>query len=451
VARTKHNTNLTEQANMSSSETRQQIEDLFAMGFIQESEYRLRLAAIGVNSASSSSASAPRQVATSRERLIASFDSFANANSLVNCGARTPFLRLKDASDSDVVQCHRCGAPEVPRSSLDSDHRFVCHQDSTPHSLLEFPCPLAYLGCSATVSSRTWSSHISRECNYAAVVCRGVVQFYAYEQLYARKVIWGDFVCAEEHLREPLLAHLDAVHTRIMSQSGDDLRSPALHSAVCCPVAHCNAKMPLAEMASHLLKCPQYKVTGSFRTSHCGQKIAQMPGVDATRSEFDQRTVDRVSARDYWEEFNAESDDEQLAENSEGVVLEEIPGMRKDYLQVMTDHFVSRGEPAGGHVQARMLCPLCGRRVGRNRFGRHLANCPQYTVSCPKCYEDVGQRANIVSHVCASTPAHAHAKALIAEFNASPHKAKWLENSAKPEPPVQEYVMPSSLPENSWY
>lgn len=412
-----------------SSETRQQIEDLFAMGFIQESEYRSRLAALG--------GGATRGVATSRDRLIASFDTMMSGTSgnVSGTRTRTPFVRHawdEASSDADRVACARCGAPDVPRSIVDTDdHRIVCHADSSANDLLEFPCPLASLGCAATVSSRTWSAHAARECNYAAVVCRGIVV--PGHVAYTAGVPWGFSVCQEEHLREPLLAHLAAVHTVMMTRTGEDQRSPALHDAVACPVANCTDRVPLAQLAAHLLTCTHYRVSDhACVASVFGPKIAKRDIVEVgARSVFDMRTVDRVSLRDYWAEFDAESDEETVAECLDGERVEDIPVARQGYLQFMVDFHCSRGEPTAGHVAARVACPLCGRRCGRNRLGRHLINCPQFTVTCTKCHEDVGQRRNIETHQCSGTAGVEHSRALLEQFKAFPKLTKLFENSMR--------------------
>lgn len=422
------------------------------MGFIQESEYRARLAAIGVSTASSAAASAA-PLASSRDRLISSFDSFSQpltttSSSVVQSSSRQPLTTtaFDPTHESDRVRCARCGV-DVPRTLLDSDHRVVCHADARADSQLEFACPLSYLGCSAKVSARQWSAHVGRECDYAAVVCRCLVDSFRYEALYGRRAIWGAVVCQEERLREPLLAHMASVHSVSMPATGESTLAPPLQAAVACPLAWdgCRERVPLAQLADHLLVCPVYKLRDpECVPSLAGAKTTQRAQLDEPRDA--QRCTDRVSLRDYWAEFDAASDDESDQEPQlwNSFEVPDVPVNRKALQQYMMDYHKSRGEPAAGHVPARLPCPLCSRRVGRNRLGRHLLSCAAFDVSCPRCHQDIGQRRLAEQHHCSPAASHQHAAAMIASLTAD-HLAKHRTRAERPDPPREEYVRPSQI------
>lgn len=421
------------------------------MGFIQESEYRARLAAIGVASNSTANAAAAAALGSSRDRLISSFDAAAFGSSAAPQKDRTLFQRVEwhGTLEADRVACARCGV-ELPRALVDSDdHRVVCHVDARPDTQLDFACPLAHLGCGARLTARTWSPHISRECDYAAVVCRCVVDSFRYAQLYN----WGAVVCQEERLREPLLAHMASVHSVLMPATGESTLAPPLQPSVACPLAAdgCRDRVPLAQLADHLLVCPVYKLRDPESVaSLAGAKTSQRAPLDEPRDA--QRCTDRVSLHDFWAEFDAASDDEtdHQEPSHAGFDTPDVPCNRLALQQYMMDFHKSRGEPSAGHVPARLPCPLCSRRVGRNRLGRHLLSCAAYDVSCPRCHQDIGQRRLAENHLCSPTASHQHAGAMLATLTED-HLAKHRARAERPEPPREEYVRPSQLPSNNWW
>lgn len=393
-----------------SRDTKQQVEDLYAMGFIQESEYIARMSAIGESVAKKSVESATSNLVSSRDRLISSFDhGFSLNNALATTvsyttGSRKPFFKGdKNNCQCSSNLCPRCGS-DVP-SCCDEDHRIVCHADSSPMSLLEFDCPLAALGCRARVSAKNWSAHVSRECDYAQVTCRCLVDWYdaaPSAMPNGRWVLQRGQVCLESRLRDATVEHMCTVHQHSMPHTGELVDSPSVHSAVACPLAYlgCKHRAPLIKIAEHLLSCP-FNLT----VCHSGlseSKLLLRAGIVPVDTPYDAtRATDRRLVREYWNEYDASSDSEAVDDSSlQPCCFSEQ--VRSDVAQHNVDSHLSRAVATAGHVAPRLECPLCQRRIGRKRFGAHLKRCEQYVVSCPICFEDIGQRTNADQHHCAS-------------------------------------------------
>lgn len=397
-----------------SRDTKQQVEDLFAMGFIQESEYIARMAAIGESVKSTTTHAAP--MASSRDRLISSFDHgfttvagnyHGNALATGSIVSRKPFFVAKAKEDKNCQcaqsQCGRCGA-QVP-SCCDEEHRYVCHADSSPHSLLEWDCPLAYLGCRTRVTAKSWSAHVARECDYAQVTCRCLVNWLDTAPELTPTGRWWlqrGVVCLESRLRDATLEHMNTVHQTSMTNTGELIETPHRHAAVACPLEYdgCKARMPIGQVAEHLLTCPRNITVCHGALSE--SKLLLPSGIVPVDTPHDAtRASDRRAIRDYHDEYDAASDSESVADpNLQPPCFSEQ--LRCDVPQHHVDSHLSRAVATAGHVAPRLECPLCQRRVGLRRFGAHLERCSGYTVSCPHCYEDIGHRNQIDQHRCAT-------------------------------------------------
>jgi hypothetical protein len=435
-----------------SRDTKQQVEDLYAMGFIQESEYIARMAAIGESVSKKSMDPTTSTLVSSRDRLISSFDhGFAIDNNLATATvsssyhhhhhgnasvSRKPFFSGDTKCECSANPCSRCGA-NVP-SCCDEEHRFVCHADSSPMSLLEFDCPLAALGCRARVSAKGWSAHVSRECDYAQVTCRCLVDWLDTAPPLMPNGRWHlqrGVVCLESRLRDATVEHMSTVHQRSMPHTGELVDSPSVHAAVACPLAYlgCKHRTPLAKIAEHLLSCP-FNVT-VCRSGLSESKLLLRAGIVPVDTPYDAtRATDRRLVREYWNEYDASSDSEAVADPSlQPCCFSEQ--VRTDVAQHNVDSHLSRAVATAGHVAPRLECPLCQRRIGRNRLGAHLKRCEQYQVSCPICFEDIGQRSSADQHHCASKRAP---PSFMDELRKVAEKKKLAANAEKPEVVVEQ-------------
>lgn len=164
----------------------QKVKDLYQMGFILIDEYEVRMRELGFPTESfSSSSSSSSAVKSTRLSLSSSstFDGsmmpeakpfhaesvqqFRPSTNVVH-GGGVAFQPVKcEGEYCATSSCSRCGA-SVP-NCCSADHEFVCFVPAQPKNESERPCPLSYLGCSARVTSHTFSEHISNECEHAKV------------------------------------------------------------------------------------------------------------------------------------------------------------------------------------------------------------------------------------------------------------------------------------------